>query len=396
MFALGGLVAAAVSGNLAGRLGRKKSALLTCIPYILGPLLMGSAKTSFHLKAGRFLAGLGAGSSVVVVPLYINEISPHHLRGRFGFMSQLAINFGILLAQFLGYLLSDYEHWRYILYFGGCVGLFNIVLLIFTPESPKWLVSKGRITHARRVLEYLRGTQSVDDEFEEMLNPNKDTEDEPLIEDLPHAQVSIKSFISSVKYRRQFIAVAGVMAYQQISGVNSIVFYGVEVLSTLLPAIAPALNCIISTINCFVTIGSAGVVDHHGRKVLLLVSTAGMALTALTLGFGITHSLSVLSALAATFFVLSFAIGLGPVPYMLVSELVPHNAANAAQSVGSAINWISQFLVGFLFPMVQHRLGGATYYLFAAIGASGLVFTHFFVPETRGKRTILEIWGENS
>ena len=311
--------------------------------------MMGTATSVLQMQAGRFITGLGAGSAIVIVPLYLNEISPPDLRGKLGFMGQLAINFGILLAQFLGYIFSDYFHWRYILFFGAVIGILNAILLTWVPESPKWLAATGRVDQARRCLQHLRQTLDIEEEFTAYRKP-KTSETQRLLEVTEevrehHKEVSIWSFCTHQKYRKQFIAVCGVMAFQQICGVNSIVFYGVAVLADLLPQLAPLLNCIISTLNCIVTVVSANFVDEHGRKALLVWSIAGMTFTSFLLGFGITHSLSILSAFSATAFVVSFALGLGPVPFMVIPELVPHEVANAAQSVGSTINWLSMFLV---------------------------------------------------
>lgn len=353
-----------MAGHLTGKYGRKNIALLTCIPCILGSLLMSSSQTSLQLKIGRFLCGLGAGFSIVIVPLYLNEISPVHLRGRLGFTSQFAINIGILLAQVLGIMLSDYDHWRYIFLFGAILGAINVILLVGTPESPKWLASSGRLCTSRRCLEYIRKSTEVDHEFEAYIKSPCNTENTMLLEVTeyvednfndsdaskltPHMStesISTWKFCSDSKYRRQLVAIAGVMAFQQICGVNSIVFYGVSVLSSLLPSLAPVLTCFISVMTCFVNIASANIVDKNGRKVLLITSIAFMTATSTLLGYSIEHSMSVLSALSATIFVVSFAIGLGPVPFMIIPELVAHNTANAAQSVGSTINWLCQFLV---------------------------------------------------
>lgn len=327
---------------------------------------MSIAQTILHLELGRFLCGLGAGVSVVVVPLYLNEISPVAQRGQFGFMSQLAINLGILLAQTCGLFFSDYGDWRYIFAIGAGLAALNAILVLATPESPKWLATAGHLRAGRRCLEYLRDSNKVDHEFESYIKPQRGTEEETLFtvtecddennnDADPEAAaglpsrgtkpVSIWKFGTARRFRRQLVSVIGLMAFQQICGVNSIVFYSVEVLAGLLPRLAPVLNCIISAITCVIVIASASIVDKHGRKVLLLASMAGMAATAASLGYGMGVASATLTAVSATAFVASFALGLGPVPFMMVPELVASDAANAAQSIGMAVNWFSQFLV---------------------------------------------------
>jgi MFS family permease len=310
---------------------------------------MAFASNVSHLQAGRFIAGLGAGSAIVVVPLYLNEISPPDLRGMLGFMNQFSINIGILLAQFLGLAYSNFAQWRYILFGGAMIASLDAVLLYFIPESPKWLVSAGRVEEGRRALQVLRYSVDVEDEFSVYAN---EEEEEGLLgnhENITQArtpnQVSIVKFCTENTHRSKFIAVAGVMAFQQLCGVNSIIFYGVSVLATLFPQLAPVLNCVISILNCVVTAYSSTIVDKYGRKLLLISSIAGMTVTSALLGFGITHSFPTLSAVSAMMFVVSFAMGLGPIPFMVISELVPETSVGAAQSVGTTINWLATFLV---------------------------------------------------
>lgn len=350
IFSVGGLIAATCAGTLAGRYGRRRLSIYSCFPFIAGSLLMAFASNVRHLQAGRFITGLGAGTAIVVVPLYLNEISPPNLRGMLGFMNQFSINIGILLAQFLGLAYSNFSQWRYILFGGAVIASLNAFLLYFIPESPKWLVSAGRIEEGRRALQLLRYSVDVEDEFSVYANEEEaegllDSSGSNVAVARTPNQVSIVKFCTAETHRPKFIAVAGVMAFQQLCGVNSIIFYGVSVLATLFPQLAPVLNCVISILNCIVTAYSSTIVDKYGRKLLLISSIAGMAVTSALLGFGITHSFPTLSAVSAMMFVVSFAMGLGPIPFMVISELVPETSVGAAQSVGTTINWLATFLV---------------------------------------------------
>jgi MFS family permease len=206
-------------------------------------------------------------------------------------MSQLAINLGILLAQTCGLIFSDYGDWRYIFAVGAGLAAINAILILATPESPEWLVTAGHLHAGHRCLEYLRDSTKVDHEFESYITkPQRGTEAETLLTitecspnndnngdfdpEATHAPanclpchhtkpISIWSFFTARKFRRQLVAVVGLMAFQQICGVNSIVFYSVRVLAGLIPRLAPALNCIISIITCLIVIASASIVDKH-------------------------------------------------------------------------------------------------------------------------------------
>lgn len=408
---IGGLVTALVTGNVAAVVGRRKAALLSCIPFIIGSLLTGAARNVWEMEVGRFISGLGAGAAIVVTPLYLSEIGPPHLRARLGFMNQVSINVGILIAQVLGIFFSSLTRWRLILFFGAVLGVvYAVCLSLFLVESPKWYVSVAQHQLARKTLQYLRDSENVEQELNSLgsitskddsdtsVSTNEETQalldttvsapETTLIPaiNIPAKEhiVSVQAFLFASEHRRQLIVVAGVMMAQQFCGINSIIFYGVSVLEKLFPELTTTINCIISVLNMLVTMYSSTIVDQYGRKQLLIFSISGMAIFSTLLGFGINNSYSILSALSATFFVVTFAIGLGPIPFMLVSELVPHNAVGAAQSVGTTANWLSTFAVGYFFPIFQAKLGGNTYYLFTCFCLLSITFIWTLVPSTSG------------
>ena len=196
---------------------------------------------------------------------------------------------------------------------------------------------------------------------------------------------------------RAILAVVVVMMAQQLCGINSIVMYGVFLLSDLLASNSALLNIFVSILNIVATTGFAPLVDILGRKPCLLTSIAGMGTSSILLAVGIRSSISVLSAVAVLLFVASFAFGLGPVPFILSSELVAPEAVGATQSWALAANWISTFVVAQFFPLANEKLGkGIVYFIFAGIAAVSFVFVSWYVPETKGKKDIDEIWGRPS
>ncbi|KAA8916348.1 hypothetical protein TRICI_001491 [Trichomonascus ciferrii] len=408
--AIGGCFGAAFSGSIADKIGRRRCSFINCLFFILGPLLMATATSVPQMCLGRFIAGVGAGSSIVVTPVYVNEISPPELRGALGSMIQLFVNFGIMGTQFLGIFWSTEEKWRSILYGGSVVGIVNAILLPICVESPKWLALNGMVPESKKALAVIRKSpSSFDDELLQWridagFEPNspqnsaQDTSSESaglLEEDASkesNTVIGVWEFFTNPQYRRVLSAVIGIMVIQQVCGVNSIVFYGVSILSTSLPQYSRVINCFISLMNCIVTAFVAPAVDRFGRKPLLLLSTTGMGFFAGLLTLGLVIDSSLIASLSACLFVISFASGLGPIPFLIISELSPGPAVGVAQSVATTANWFSTFLVGFLFPILKASLDTKVFLVFTFTATCSIVFFLKFVPETKGKPNADRVW----
>lgn len=429
--AIGGCFGAMFSGAIADRIGRRRCSFINCIFFVLAPLIMATATTVPMMCLGRFLAGIGAGSSIVVTPVYVNEISPPNLRGVLGSMIQLSINFGIMTSQFLGIFWSTEAHWRRILFAGSVIGILNGLLLPICVESPKWLALNGMVQEARVALMKLRSSPNAfDDEFVQwragitatnsIISTSEgeetgrseggdtntpassglasesagllSTEDNFKDSDNNKGVIGAMEFFTNQQYRKILVAVIGVMVIQQMCGVNSIVFYGVSILSSSLPQGSKVINCFISLMNCIVTAAIAPAVDKYGRKPLLLVSTAGMGLFSGLLTLGLSFNWSIVSSISACLFVVSFATGLGPIPFLIISELTPSPAVGISQSVATTANWLSTFLVGFLFPILKSSLQDQVFLVFTLTSLLSLIFFVKFVPETKGKPNARRVW----
>ena len=207
--------------------------------------------------------------------------------------------------------------------------------------------------------------------------------------------VGIFSAFMNPSYRPALIAVVAVMVAQQLTGINSIVMYSVSLLSALLPTKAALLTVAVSALNLVMTTLCAPLSDKIGRKTCILLSIAGMGTSSILLAIGIGEGVKILAAVATLLFVASFAVGLGPVPFILANELVGPEAVGATQSWALAANWIATFLVSQFFPILNKAMGekGRIYYVFAGLALVLGAFITWWVPETKGKSGADEVWG---
>lgn len=397
---------------------------------MIGPVFEALAPNIPTLSIGRFLSGIGAGAATVVVPIYVSEISPPEKRGFWGSATQIMTNVGILLTQALGLGLSKGWLWRLILAVGGVLaGIMAIGLGIGGAESPKWLAEHGRGDEAKRVLRRIRGegvdlTKEVEgwgaeasrmgreDEAETLLGGDRITERSPARD---REILGPWGVLKDPETRRAVFAVCMIMLAQQLTGqssprsprssdnltdiignlgINSIIMYGVSLLSTLLPASSALLNIALALTNLLVTTTCAPLADKLGRKTCLLLSISGMGVSSLLLGIAIQNHIPVLSAISVIAFVASFGLGLGPIPFILASELVDGRAVGATQSWALAVNWSATFAVAQFFPVLNVLMGGGkVYFLFAVMAGGFGGFVGWWVPETKGKESVDEVWG---
>lgn len=431
-FTLGGLIGALVSGPASNRYGRLRIMTFTTAFFILGSSLEALSVDISTLAVGRLLSGVGAGASVVVVPIYVAESAPPAQRGLFGTFTQIMVNIGILVAQLLGFFLSRGSLWRVILAVGGAFGLAQLVgLLLGGQESPKWLADNGKPSKARRALQRLRGRHaSIEEEVAAWhLDNERDLEDEeetllarqeilqdqiskPISNDeatdttransvnsdhLKQARRGTLGVITVLQHpepRQAIFAVVMVMLAQQLTGINSIVMYGVSLLADLLQSNSSLLNILVAALNVVTTAIAAPLVDKIGRKTCLLISISGMGINSVLLGISIMNHIPLLSAISAVLFVSSFGFGLGPVPFILSAELVEAEAVGATQSWALAANWTATFVVAQFFPILNEVMAkGQVYFIFAGFALFFGLFVLFYVPESKGKNSPDEVWG---
>ncbi|KAI8830674.1 general substrate transporter [Chytriomyces cf. hyalinus JEL632] len=417
IFVLGGTVGAFCGGPLAEMLGRRRLLFLNNAPYILAALLLGSSTSVWGLYAGRFIAGLSAGLGSVGVPLYIAEVAPVKIRGSLGAIHQLSIVVGILCSQSLGIPLSTRTGWRYLFYTGALPPLLQCFLLPFCVESPKWMSANGLLIDARKALVKLRSgagfsDADIEDELESIANnPHDSGNDQNAANDTDTAPqdtgrhsvsgnadesapltshvvrtVGIHNLFSVPALRKPLVAAFGLQLAQQLSGVNAAVFYSTTIFNqSYPPSVSIKLSLLVSVVNLITTLVSMVLIERLGRRTLLLTSELGM------MSCGISIFIAVKATLAPAVVVVSlmgfvgfFGIGLGAIPWLILPELVPGYAVNAAASVCSGLNWGSSWIVALLLPVFIGILGYDIFLLFSVFLAGFAVFTVHYVPETKG------------
>ncbi|KAJ6018637.1 hypothetical protein N7499_010171 [Penicillium canescens] len=401
IYTLGGLVGALLAGPVSTKYGRLLALRATTVFFTLGPVAETLAPAIPLLILGRFLSGIGSGAAIVVGPIYISEIAPPSARGFFGAFTQIMTNVGILLTQTLGYFWSEANIWRLILAVAGIIGALELLGLFLVPESPAWLAEHQKVGYARRVLQRIRGRDAdIEAEIASWRISDAPSGEEESLLAPSETQSSKKpsvTFMQVVKdpyYRPAIVAVVGVMVAQQLTGMNSIVMYSVSLLQTILPTTAALLTVMISAINLLITLACSPLPDRIGRKTCLMLSICGMGSSSILLAISIYINAKILTAIAALLFVACFAVGLGPVPFILASELVGPEAVGAAQSWALGANWIATFVVAQFFPILNDALGGRgkVYWVFAAMAGLLGGFIYRYVPETKGKANADEVW----
>lgn len=404
IYTLGGLVGALLAGPVSTKYGRRLSLRATTVFFILGPVAETVAPAIPLLALGRFLSGIGSGAAIVVGPIYVSEIAPPQSRGFFGAFTQVMTNVGILLTQTLGYFWSHDSFWRLILAVAGIIGALELLGLFMVPESPTWLAENRQISQARKVLQRIRGRNAdIGAEIEGWRASGAipaSGEEESLLAPISGSQskqseVTILQAIRDPYYRPAIVAVVGVMIAQQLTGVNSIIMYSVSLLQSILPTTAALLTVAISAINLIITLACSPLPDRIGRKRCLLLSIGGMGCSSVLLALGMQFNQKVVAAVAALLFVACFAVGLGPVPFILASELVGPEAVGAAQSWALSANWAATFVVAQFFPVLNDAMGGRgkVYWVFAVVAGLMGMFIYRWVPETKGKANADEVWG---
>lgn len=369
-------------GVLLDIVGRKRSMLLLVIPYTIGWALVIWANSVVMFCVGRFLLGFSGGAFCVAVPVYTAEIGEINIRGRLGAFNELMLTSGILISYVLGTFMKI-QHLSMVF---AIVPLIFFVVFSFMPESPVYYLMKNKEDLARESLLRLRGPKY---DVENELRYKK----EALAEELRNRGTFLEA-IKSKMARNALIIAYGLMFFQQMSGVNAIVFYTGSIFDAG-SSISPAISTIIvGGLQVFATGISSLVVDKLGRKILLLASITSMAVGTFALGiyYYLAHikvdvsGIGWLPLASVCLFILMSALGFGPIPFMMVGELFSPQVKGIAGSSACCFCWLMAFVVTKCYPDFSVMFGTyTTIWIFSAVAALGSVFVVFIVPETKGK-----------
>jgi sugar porter (SP) family MFS transporter len=378
---VGAAVGALFAGRIADRIGRRLTVIGTALIFVAGVLLAAFTPTFAVLLVARFIIGLAVGSASMVVPLYIGESAPPSIRGGLVSLNQLAITIGILVSYLADYWLQGTANWRLMFGLAAIPAVLLFTGMLFQSESPHWLALHGREDEARRVLSRLRAPDEIDPEIAEVQRVSR--QEHLRTRDLLTARL------------RPMLLVGVLLAvFQQVTGINTIIYYAPTLLSNAGLGTHSALlaNVVNGGVNVIMTIIAIRLLDRVGRRTLLLAGTVGMAvgmfLTAFSFAGGeqLHGAPAVTAILGLLIYTGSFAIGLGPVFWLLISEIYPLAIRGAAMSVATIANWSANFLVTVSFLTIKNAIGGmGVFLMFGSLTLVALVYFFAKVPETKGR-----------
>lgn len=382
---VGAVLGAAANGILADIYGRKKIIIATAVIFALGSILCGFATSVSWLIAGRMILGLAIGMVNFVVPLYLSEISPQKIRGMLVSLYQLAITAGILFSYLINRLfaLSEYN-WRWMLGCGLIPALILIIGISFLGDTPRWLISKKREDEAKHIFKKISPEIDIDRHIAD-IKSSMETPD--------NAKKTASNFQPWML--TPLLIGIGMMFMQICTGINTIIYYTATIFTAA--GFTDTLSALYATIgigfvNFFMTFVAILFTDKLGRKPLLYAGLSGMTASLLILGgsFYLTDilgpNLKWIAVGSVVIYIACFAFSLGPIGWIIISEIMPLKIRGLAMSICTMANFGFNFLIALTFPVLIEHIGEAyTFWIFGIVGIFSLWFTFRYIPETKGR-----------
>jgi sugar porter (SP) family MFS transporter len=378
----GALFGALAAGPMAERHGRRTTLLLAAVLFTVGALLAGMITAIWMLTACRLVLGFAVGVAAMVAPLYISESAPAAMRGMLVSIYQLAITLGILGAYVVNFALDD--AWRPMFMLGAVPAVALFIGMFFLRDTPRWLISRGRNNEAATALAKLRNSPANAPELLHELNTMQGAD-----QSTP-ARASWSDLIAT-DVRPAFVVAIGLFLLQQFSGINAVIYYAPTVFQEA--GFDSGSTQVLATmgvglVNVLLTLAGMALIDRIGRRKLLYVGFAGTAVGLGMIAIGAmtgAQSLDILAVLGLLIYIGSFAASIGPLPWVMMSEVFPSKVRSLAMSATTISNWAFNFLVVFSFPALVASMGlGGVFALYTLACLAGLYFTWKFVPETSG------------
>ena len=407
---IGCFIGAFFAGRLADLMGRRNTMMLAALLFLIGAILQGVAHSHGLFLSARIMGGMAVGAASVLSPAYISEVAPASIRGRMTTVQQIMIITGLTAAFLVNYFLAasagqstaafwaGIEAWRWMYLMQALPAAIFLIALLLIPESPRYLVSKGRNAAALAVLTRLFGSEVADAKLGE-IRATFNEDHRPRLSDVA-APAGTRSLLGM----RPIVWVGIMLAvFQQLVGINVIFYYGSTLwqLAGFTEADSLMINIVsgaVSIAACFVTIV---LIDRIGRKPLLLIGSAGMAVTLFVMVYCFSHAsidpvdahkivlspgLGKVAVVAANLYVIFFNVSWGPVMWVMLGEMFPNQIRGSALAVAGFCQWFANFLISFTFPPMAAHLGLAGSYTFYAVCAViSFLLVQKFVRETKGK-----------
>ena len=378
---LGAMAGALGSGRVADAIGRRKILLAEGVIFLIGTTIAVLAPGYWTLLLARIVLGIAVGAASATVPVYLGELAPASMRGRLLTLNQLLITIGILVSYLVNLALSGGGHWRAMIGAGAVPAIVIVVACLgLIPESPQWQLSHGKDDQARKTFARIVGEEQADTLVARRQESLQEEEE---------AETAGWRELITPAVRPALIVGLMLAAIQQFGGINTIIYYAPTIMEQtgLTASNSIFYSVAIGVINLVMTVIALWAVGRWGRRPLLLISLSAMVITLALMGLTFVADLSsTLSLVFMVLYIAGFALGMGPLFWVMIGEIFPPHASAVGASAATAVNWSANFLVSLVFLSIVQAIGqGQTFWLFGVICVIGVLFVAKYVPETKDR-----------